>query len=81
MNPIEPKVEASLVVAVKPADRWQVYYRLQELDIHCGCSINQPLWVDVQSVTGAVQVWSVVRQLTASRRDLARHLERSWQSL
>lgn len=80
MNPIESKVQAGKVVEVSWADRWQVYYRLQELEIESECASNQPLRVEADTVTAAVQLWSVVRQLTAPRRDLVRSLERCWRT-
>ncbi|MBF2065769.1 MAG: hypothetical protein IGS39_15305 [Calothrix sp. C42_A2020_038] len=59
-------------------DRWQVYMRLQELGINCSCAMNQPLKVEIASITAAIQLWSVVRQLTASRHELINALERCW---
>lgn len=41
-------------------DRWQIYQRLQELDIICVCETNQPLIVEVNNPTAAIQLWSVV---------------------
>jgi hypothetical protein len=49
-------------------DRWQVYRRLQELAIPCECGTNQPLRYQLQDVTAAIQLWSVVRQLTVPRQ-------------
>ncbi|MBZ8181743.1 MAG: hypothetical protein SAL07_17255 [Oscillatoria sp. PMC 1051.18] len=72
-----PKLETG--VAVNWADRWQVYYRLQDLQIPCRCATNQELQVEVYSPTGAIQLWSVVRNLTASRRDLINWLNCCWQ--
>ena len=67
------------MVKVNWADRWQVYQRLQELGIPCWCATNQPLTVDIAEVAAAVQLWSVVRQLTVSRQELVCLLERCWQ--
>ncbi len=80
LEPIEPQPETGKVVEVNRADRWQVYYRLRELGISCGCAVDQPLLVEVYSTTAAIQLWSVVRQLTASRSELVSHLERCWQT-
>ncbi|RUS97746.1 hypothetical protein DSM107003_16210 [Trichormus variabilis SAG 1403-4b] len=66
------------VVEVNWADRWQVYQRLRELDITCGCEINQPLQVEIASTTAAIQLWSVIRQFTASRQELICTLEHCW---
>jgi hypothetical protein len=68
------------IVEVNWADRWQVYQRLQELDIPCWCEVDQPLKVAVDNLTAAVQLWSVMRQFTASRQDLIVTLEYCWRS-
>lgn len=67
------------IVDVNKAERWQVYHRLQELDIPCSCAIEQPLIVQIADVVSAVQVWSVTRQFTASRTDCVCWLKRCWQ--
>ncbi len=67
------------IVDVNKADRWQVYHRLQELDIPCSCATEQPLMVQIAGVVSAVQVWSVTRQFTASRTDSVWWLKRCWQ--
>jgi hypothetical protein len=53
---------------------------LRELDICCWCSSNQPLTVEVSDPNVAVQLWSVIRQLTASRQDLIQTLKQCWQN-
>jgi hypothetical protein len=78
MNLSSSKLEASHVIEIAASDRWQVYRRLQELAIPCCCRTNQPLRVQINDVTTAIQVWSVVRQMTVPRRDLASCLERCW---
>lgn len=52
-------------------DRWQVYFRLQELDIPCQCKSYQPLLVDIQSAQALIQVWSVVKRISTPRSDLS----------
>lgn len=66
------------VVKVSRTDRWQVYRRLQELEIPCQCQTNQELTVEISNIATAVQVWSVVRQLNAERQDLIEILEECW---
>lgn len=73
------EIEKKYVVGVNWADRWQVYRRLQELDIPCWCETNQPLMVEIDNPLAAVQFWCVMRRLTASRQDLIWSLENSWQ--
>lgn len=66
------------VIDIDWADRWQVYQRLQELDIICICDTNQPLMVEVNNLTAAIQLWSVIQQFSASRQDLIKNIENSW---
>lgn len=70
--------EVKIVVSVDWTDRWQVYTRLQELNITCSCGMNQSLTVEISNVMAAIQLWSVVHQFTASRRELIQTLERCW---
>lgn len=79
MKPFNQESEVKDVVEVNWAERWQVYLRLQELEIPCWCATNQPLQVHIADATAAVQLWSVIRQLTAPRQDLVCTLERCWQ--
>lgn len=78
MNPSTSKLDAGQVVEVNRADRWQVHRRLQELSLRSHCGTNQPLIVEIDDVIEGIQLWSVVRQLTAPRRDLVSWLERCW---
>lgn len=66
-------------MTVECCDRWQVYFRLQELGIACQCRPHQPLWVDITSPNAALQLWSVVRHVSGSRQDLAQWLDHCWQ--
>jgi hypothetical protein len=70
--------ESGETIDVARQDRWQVYQRLQELDISCSCTLEQPLQTQIQSPTEAWQLWSVVQQLTAPRQDLVLWLKRCW---
>lgn len=78
LNPLSRQPEVTEMVKVEWADRWQVYQRLQELDIPCWCETNQPLRVHIADAVAAVQLWSVLRQLNAPRQDLTNWLERCW---
>jgi hypothetical protein len=62
-------------------DRWQVYRRLQELDIECDCASYQPLQAEIKGAIAATQIWSVTRQFTASRQELVDRLENCWKYL
>lgn len=66
------------VIDIDWADRWLVYQRLQELDIICICETNQPLMVEINNPTAAIQLWSVIQQFSASRQDLIENIENSW---
>lgn len=71
-------MEKLKVIDINWADKWQVYQRLRELDIPCGCEVNQPLRVEIATPISALQLWSVMRQITASRQDKIRSLEHCW---
>ncbi|MGD1913859.1 MAG: Asr1405/Asl0597 family protein [Rivularia sp. (in: cyanobacteria)] len=70
MKSFDLQSQTKHVVEVSWADRWQVYRRLKELQIPCWCSTNEPLTVEIAHTTAAIQLWSVMRQLNASRQDL-----------
>ncbi|NEP02019.1 MAG: hypothetical protein F6K58_25850 [Symploca sp. SIO2E9] len=79
MSQSSSQPQATQVIEITASDRWQVYRRLQELDITCSYRTNQPLSYQVNEVTAAIQVWSVVRQLKLSRCEIAAWLEKCWQ--
>jgi hypothetical protein len=66
-------------VEISRGDRWQAYHRLQDLGVSCTCLTNGSLVADINSPIAAVQLWSVVRQLTTSRQHLSDALEQCWQ--
>lgn len=74
------QVEQQQTVEVSWADRWQVYQRLQELDIPCCCETNQPLKVEIGNPSAAIQLWSVMRQFTISRQEQICILKNCWQN-
>ncbi|MCC5599878.1 hypothetical protein LC653_00480 [Nostoc sp. CHAB 5784] len=80
MKSFSSEIESNHLVEVNWADRWQVYQRLKELDIPCSCTANQPLKVEIGSPMTAVQLWSVIRRLTASRQDQIWTLECCWKN-
>jgi hypothetical protein len=61
-------------------DRWQVYHRLQDLDIECQCSLHQLLQVCINGPAQLLQLWIVLRQVESSRGSLIPWLETSWQA-
>ncbi len=80
MEPSVTPVHASFkqVVVLPRCDRWQVYYRLQELDICCDCLSDGSLQVEINSPVAALQLRSVVQHITESRQQLAERLEYCW---
>jgi hypothetical protein len=79
MNPIPVEPTAGDIVQVNWIDRWSVYKRLQELEIPCCCAAQQPLRANINNCRDAIQLISVMKQLTASRQELIHNLERCWQ--
>ena len=73
---LEPKL--GQIVEVSGIHRWEVYRRLQELEIACWCSSGQPLQVQIDDGVEATQLGSVLRQFTAPRHELVGLLENSW---
>lgn len=78
MVPINSQSVLNHAIEVNRADRWAVCHRLQELGISCCCSTNFSLQVNIASSTAAIQLWSVVKQVTASRNELVRWLNNCW---
>jgi hypothetical protein len=66
------------VVPVDRGDRWHLYHRLQELMIPCWCLPDGSLQVEVRDGVTALLLWSVVRQLSASRAELVSWLHQCW---
>jgi hypothetical protein len=63
---------------IQCSERWQVYRRLQELDIPCHCASYKPLKAEIKGAIAASQIWSVTRQFTASRQELINWMEDCW---
>lgn len=70
----------SQIVTVEWSERWQVYHRLKALEIECSCCINEPLQVAPNSPQEAIQIWSIVKQVTNNRQELVNWLHKCWQS-
>jgi hypothetical protein len=78
LKPFISQSDLKHIVEVNLADRWQIFRRLQELNIPSWCDSDQPLTVAIATPTTGIQLWSVVRHSTASRHDLIRTLEQCW---
>lgn len=77
--PLNPETQLSQMISISPHERWMVYHRLQELGIHCYCAPSQPLQAEISTPLAALQLWSVVWSLQASRPELIAHLQGCWQ--
>ena len=66
-------------VAINVAHKWEMYHRLQALQIPCQCFMNKPLQVQLNSPIAAIHFWSIVQRLTASRTQLIERLNLCWQ--
>ena len=80
MNPQDKETKTSTVIDVNWADRWQVYHRLQELGVPCRCRANEPLQVEINTPIATMQLWSILKRLTASRSESLIWLESCWQT-
>lgn len=72
--------EGEKIFNLSACDRWQVYHRLQALDIECQCSLHQPLPVRIDGPAQLLQLWIVLGQVEASRGCLIGWLETRWQA-
>jgi len=71
---LSPSSQRPECIIVTCEDRWQVYHRMKSLDIDCQCGGFQPLKVMIQTPTEAIQLWSVVRQVSAPRAEIVNML-------
>ncbi|NET10961.1 MAG: hypothetical protein F6K16_41010 [Symploca sp. SIO2B6] len=72
------KDATTTMAAIDCCDRWQVYFRLKALGIPCQCGGYQPLLADIQTPYALIQAWSVVKQVSTPRLELAQWLEQCW---
>ncbi|NDJ18260.1 Asr1405/Asl0597 family protein [Myxacorys almedinensis] len=78
MNLENTPYQSSEIVEIQCDDRWQVYFRLQELNVPCWCAAHQSLTVQIDSAIALIHLWSVVKQ-TKARSHLIEWLETCWQ--
>lgn len=64
------------MVTIDCCNRWEAYFRLQELGLACECKSHQPLKVSITSANDAIHVWCLTTRLAKSRQDQAHWLER-----
>lgn len=80
MNANNPHWQSSQALSLRGTERWEVYQRLQELEVICSCQSNEPLKVSLQTPTDLVLLWSVSRRITSGRSELLYWLKRCWTS-
>ena len=68
----------SEIVTVEWVERWQVYHRLKAIEIECSCRMNEPLQAFPKSPQQAIQLWSIVKQVTSDRQELVDWLNQCW---
>jgi hypothetical protein len=66
------------VIEIDRTEKWQLYNRLQELQIDCQCAGDRPLIVQCRTVNDVIQLWSVVKQISSSRQQLVNWLQLCW---
>jgi hypothetical protein len=66
------------IINIPFAERWQIYYRLQELMIPCWCPSDGSLRVHINNVLTAILVRSTLMHFFASRLELVDWLEQCW---
>jgi hypothetical protein len=67
------------IISVHRMHKWDVYHRLKALDIDCHCQTDRPLSIELNTTQTAIQVWSIIKHLTASRQESIDWLNRCWQ--
>ncbi|CDN16087.1 MAG: hypothetical protein HRU34_16515 [Richelia sp.] len=72
------EVTKQQVIKVDWLARWEIYQRLQELEITCSCATNQPLTVEINGPLALVQLWSTIRHCSASRQEMILVLQQCW---
>ncbi|PSF38719.1 hypothetical protein C7H19_04215 [Aphanothece hegewaldii CCALA 016] len=78
MNANNPYWQYSQALSLKGSERWEVYQRLQELEVICSCQSHEPLRVSLQTPTDLILLWCVSRRVTSGRSELLCWLKRCW---
>ncbi|MGD1699127.1 Asr1405/Asl0597 family protein [Dapis sp. BLCC M229] len=79
MSTFNQRPDTCKILQASCVDRWQVYRRLQELDIDCWCETQKPLQVNLKNANEANQLESVLKQFTAHRHELVQLLQSCWE--
>jgi hypothetical protein len=73
-----PDTFISQIGKIDRCDRWSIYRRLQELNIHCWCLEDGTLWVEIPHCIHAILLRSTIQQFVSTRSELTDWLERCW---
>jgi len=76
-HPVQPDGITECTTAT--VHKWEIYERLQMLEIPCQCDAHRPLTVYVSNAYQGLQYWSIVRRLSSSRSELLKYIESCWQ--
>ena len=79
MTPNEQSPRSYQIIAIDRVHCWSAHRRFQDLSIQSFISTGEPLKVEISDPQTAVQVWSVIKQVTETRSELVEWLEHCWQ--
>lgn len=79
MTPNESNLINFQTIEIARTECWFAYRRFQALAIASSISTGQPLRVEINDPQTAIQVWSVIKQVTGSRSELIDWLEHCWE--
>lgn len=76
--PSLPDGSRHFLIQVECENRWEVYKRLQKLDISCRFQMYAPLEVQIDHSTDVMQLWSILQRTTMPRNILIGRLKNCW---
>lgn len=79
MTPEKSSLTNFQTIEIARTESWSAYRRFQDLSIQSHISTGTPLQVEISNPQTAVQVWSVIKQVTGSRSELIDWLDHCWE--
>lgn len=79
MIPNDQSFNSYQIIDIERVHCWSAHRRFQDLSIQSSLSTGEPLKVEISDPQTAVQVWSVIKQITETRSELIGWLEDCWQ--
>lgn len=79
MMPNKQSPHSYQIIDIDRVHCWSAHRRFQELSIQSSLSTGEALQVEISDPQTAIQVWSVVKQITGTRSELIEWLEYCWQ--